>query len=239
MSTMLILATNTHIAVSRLAEDQVEQARQAPIPEGTQRYIVNEVSDLGDMPSALLLGAYNATKTKPIKKFHDRTKAESGGWQAFNVLASKNGEPVPFTAPVAPTQEGEPMAATAKQNKRKGGKTATTKQKASNGNGHREITMEPKAKNKDAIVAARAGSKTATMLDLLAEGATLTEIADALSKKGKPINARAWVTGFHRFGYGVKKVDERKGEPVYRLVYPAGMRQPLAHKVAKSAEGEE
>lgn len=238
MSTLLILATATHIAVSRLTEDQVEQAQQFPLTEGTSRYIVNESSDLGDLPSSLLLGAYNATKAKPIKGFHDRTKAESGGWQAFNVLAGKNGEPVPFTAPVAPTQEGEPMAATAtKKGSKKGSKKAATKAAAKNG--HREISMEPKAKNKDQIVAARAGSKTATMLDLLAEGATLTEIGDALSKKGKPINARAWVTGFHRFGYGVKKVDERKGEPVYRLVYPNGMRQPLAHKVAKSAEGEE
>lgn len=245
MSTLLILATASSLAVSRLADEQaVAAARAAELPAGTERYIVahDDEESLKAVPGSVLLAAYNATKSKPIKGFHDRTKAMTQGWMALNVLAGKNGEPVPVTAPVAPTQEGEPMATATKGRRKSAAKKSAKKaagKPATKGTprAHRLIEMEPTAKNKDAVLAARAGSKTATMIDLLAEGATLAQIGTALSEKGRPINARAWVTGFHRFGYGVKAVDPKAENPTYRLVYPTGMRQPLAHKVAGKSNG--
>lgn len=250
MATMHVITSANTISVTRLAERP--EVPEAGLPSG--QYLIESVEDVGQIPTPVLLAAVNKVRgTRPIKGWHTRTKANAAGWEALNVLAGNGGREVELAdasaAPEATTQEGTTMAATATKTRSKaksaakGKGTKTTKNKGGKGatNGatrYRLIDLEPAAKRKEDIKPARAGSKTATMIDMLAEGATLPALEKALSERGKPVNARAWVTGFGRFGYGVKAVDAKAELPTYRLVYPAGMRQPLAHRTPKSGDEE-
>lgn len=99
----------------------------------------------------------------------------------------------------------------------------------------------PPVKSKNQIKAARAGSKVALLIDLLAseKGTTIKEIEAKLSKSGRPINARSWLGHSLRtvHGYGVKSktVD---GEVRLFLDYPEGMRKPLPHREKDEGKSE-
>jgi hypothetical protein len=93
------------------------------------------------------------------------------------------------------------------------------------------VSYEPKAKAD--VKTVKAGSKIATIIDLLnrENGTTLAEIEAEGSKTGKPISARAWL------GYDLNKVTgygvRQEGDRLF-LVLPKGMTEPLAHKVPEA-----
>ena len=87
----------------------------------------------------------------------------------------------------------------------------------------------------DTVKASRAGTKVSILVDLLSreQGATLTEVAEALSVTGSKVDlatARSWIRfDLKARGYGIRTVDDR-----IHLVLPDGMTSPPAHLDAKT-----
>jgi hypothetical protein len=77
----------------------------------------------------------------------------------------------------------------------------------------------------------KVGTKLASLIDLLAEGATMEQLLEGLSRTGSavdPSGVRSWLSyDLRRAGYGVRQEGDR-----LHLVLPGGMTVPLAHKEA-------
>jgi hypothetical protein len=78
----------------------------------------------------------------------------------------------------------------------------------------------------------KVGTKLAALIDLLAQGATMEQLVEGLSRTGSAVDAsgvRSWLSyDLRRAGYGV-----RQDQNLFYLVFPEGMTEPLAHKVAE------
>jgi hypothetical protein len=196
-------------------------------------YLVRRREDVGMLPDSIALAAYNATHSKPITRFGNRTARIDHVWDALMALSgpNKEGGNGHMTTKVKTKERSARKAKAAATPKAK--KTA----KAVNGERKpREFKEIEPIGNKDKIKAARAGSKVATLIDLLDQenGTTLKEIETKLSKTGRPVNARSWLGHSLRVvhGYGVK-AKQVNGEERLFLACPEGMRKPLPHKSAE------
>ena len=174
--------------------------------EGTEALNITSADDLADVPTDVLLSAFNQGKGTKAKKF---ANAETAREQAFAALGS-------ILDAAGSVEAAKTKKAAAKTPK-------APKEPAA----PKLMNKEPKAKDQIKVVGA--GTKIAQLIDLLArpKGTTVDEITSTLSAVGKPISARAWL-GYDLntvAGYGVREEDGR----LY-IVYPKGMTAPLAHK---------
>lgn len=101
------------------------------------------------------------------------------------------------------------------------------------------INLKPLEK----VYACRAGSKQATLVDMLSrpQGATMAELMEALSGGAKPWQEVTVKSGLNWDmnkikGYGIR-TTQRDGVHCYHLVLPAGMEAPLPHTPVKSKQG--
>lgn len=158
---------------------------------------------------------------KPVKKF---SSAPTGAKRIFAILE---------TLPVQGDKTKTPSPNTEAQDVKD---PTPAKPRKSKG-----VNIEPKAK----VYPARAGSKQATLVDMLSRGAgaTMAQLIEALSAFGKPWVEATVKSGFYWDmnsikGYGIKTVVGEDGVAVYHLTYPEGITQPLPHTPLKTAPTE-
>lgn len=235
--------------------DTVEQARKV-IDDRAEAHtavlITDQKDSLKDVPTAALLTTYNDIRGTTVKKFADRDAAVTQTLRSIQVLDGRtptvepdaetpSSETAPTTvADGSPAGDSTDMATKTAGARKRNTKPAT--KKGSKTTGERALRLvehEPKAKTK--IRAVRAGTKSAQLIDMLARpnGATLSQLEEQLSKSGKKVNPRAWMSWTLNsvVGYGVR--SERDGSDIRcYLKYPEGMRQPVEHTVkAEKAKG--
>lgn len=188
------------------------------------------IKEINDFSMTQLVSTYNDHAEKPVKRFADRPTALKRTAQAIADYRKNGGT----TATV--------------------GKSESTSKKAGPAKKAEKPAKAPKAKAGDDVVrergifrrphestqAAREGTKTAAVIDLLAEGATLTQLSAALSQKGKPWSPKrskewlSWTVNSVK-GYGINtKVDKETGVYTYHLTYPEGQRKPVPHTPRKA-----
>jgi hypothetical protein len=196
------------------------------VPEGA--YLVATLDDVKGLDRGIQQALFNAGKQTPATRFANADALAQGAFanlaQAATVTPqAKGAQAAEAEAPAAAATKGGARKATTK-----GGARKTSTPRAA-----QPVDLAPKAKDK--IRAVRRGSKVSILIDLLARktGATLDEVAAALSKTGStvtPAYARAWI-GYSLnsiVGYGAKQEGNR-----IRLVLPKGLTAPLPHKVAE------
>lgn len=181
--------------------DQATEYSNA-IPDGHTAHTVLRQDDMKGIPMSVLLVIVNKNTDTPVKRY---ATADAARESAFNSLENASMETA--TKMKAPKAQKAPKAAAAPRTPRPVNYPAGE-------------TAKP----------VRAGTKIATIIDLLVEGTTLEEIKEAGDQFGQPINARGWL------GYDLKEKGYgaiQKGDKIF-LVLPKGMRKPHAH-VEKTA----
>ncbi len=205
---------------------KLTEAQSKDITLSTDFQLFMKRADVEELDTADIVAIYNAYSDKPVKKFADREIAVDRLLKLFELVAIDYPEGEKVTvAKIEDTLDIEKkIIAKAKK------AVETPKVKVDKG-----VTRAPKGEIKQA----RAGTKTAILIDLLARdgGATIQELANGISAFGKPWNERAEkVKDWLRWdinsvkGYGIEVLCyNSKNEPVYGLVYPEGITAPLPH----------
>lgn len=184
-------------------------------------FLATRPIELCDMPGQKMVELYNATAAElatnitPVKKFANKEVGARRLWANLVDLCE-----------LYIKRHAEVMAA----NKAKPVPGKPTRRGAG-------ITLAPKA----AVYPCREGSKQAILVDLLSrtQGATMSELLEALSGGGKPWQEVTVKSGLNWDmnkikGYGIR--TSRRGDvDCYHLVLPAGMDAPLPHTPRKSA----
>lgn len=159
--------------------------------------------DIKNSSTAELVKFYNANSGRPaIKKFRDRADAE----KRVASLAPKT--PTPAPAPAPPLELVPP---TPKAKAEKPPKPA-----------YKAFTVAPKEDG--SIRKVRATSRIAGIIDLLAKGCTYDDIVKLTPPKGNTRGMLRWQLA-QTVGYGYS--CDANGH--MQLLYPKGMRAPLAH----------
>lgn len=197
--------------------------------DGDNTFYVRTPEETDKLPQGVLVAAHNATSGNPaITKFSSLNQAQHLGYEALTKMGS---------SAEAPAQEATAAEGTKPKRERK----KKVEGEAEAPKGPRLTQQAPK--NADQLKAARAGTKIAAMIDLLAAGVFADDLKTQLNRKGRALSGRI----YRVHGYGIHS-EVKDGRVFYTLVLPEGVNAPLAHVVpeekpakapkAPKAEGE-
>lgn len=182
---------------------------------GQQVFVIEKEEDMDNLPADTLLAIFNRTRSTPAKKFASPEAARQASFKALSAV-------------VARTENGETPAKGQKATKPRKEKAAAKPREK------KALARDPKAAGE--IKTVRAGTKLATLIDLLyaagEKGVSVKDIEAKLSETGQPISAASWLGySFNTVaGYGYKQIEN--GNIV--LVLPKGMTAPKGHTIKEA-----
>ena len=161
-------------------------------------------------------GAVPFDDLKPVKKFTDRKSAVARIWSAVQRL---NADVAPQVAQDAPKEAAVTTEAAPKKKAPKAAKKAESKTTRHIDLLVQERDKKAKAKKEVKPKAAREGSKTTTVLDLIRrpKGATLNEIMAATGWQAHSVRGFISGTVGKKMGLTVESSKREDGERVYKL----------------------
>lgn len=182
------------------------------------RYLATCAEDLHDLTGSVMVAFYNATAAElddnitPVNKFSNK---ETGAKRLWANLVDLGELYAKRHAEAIAANKSKPRAP------RTGGVTG--------------VNLKPL----DRVLACRAGTKQAILVDLLSrpQGATMVELMDAMSGGNKPWQEVTVKSGLNWDmnkvkGYGIR-TSQRDGVDCYHLTFPDGMTAPLPHTPRK------
>lgn len=228
------------------AEDQADKR---------DHFLLASPEDLDGLSGAQIVDLYNVISSalgpdySPVKRFSDKSAATTRTWIRLQDLANKSQKFKAATKPHAalkaavdkaiasgaPVYSGQPAKATDYPAVANPAKIKAATLRRSKG-----VNLQPLSR----VVACRAGSKQAALVDILSrpQGATFDELKQAMSLEAFP-NLKPWtdVTTKSSLNWDVHSVkgygictSKRGDVDCYHLVLPAGMSAPLPHTPRKA-----
>jgi len=200
-----------------------------------------KAEDLCQLSGPQMVALYNATAAQlnsgidPVKRFATKEAAIKRLWANITDLAEvcrTEAEAAVRVEALTQATQARDGAAPAKATDYPAPAPAPAKVAVRRGTG---INLAPQK----TVYACRAGSKQARLVDLLSrpEGATMTELMEAMSGGSKPWLEVTVKSGLNWDmnkvkGYGIR-TTKRGNDDCYHLVLPQGMTAPLAHTPRK------